>query len=190
LSSGRPGGGRGAAARSERLGRLAPGASGPAQPTADGSFSGGVFSDGGSDFGTSTTLPAAMLDGNMSTDWSNRYTKAATQTLPAVSSAHASDWVSVSWAVPRSVSGVTAFFTVDANDQLPAAIDVSYGNGSAWVSVSGERVSFATAPHAPTVITLDPVSTTKLRLDMTSASPGDPVTGNLAIAELQIPGVT
>jgi hypothetical protein len=43
---------------------------------------------------------------------------------------------------------------------------------------------------APSSITFEPVTTTKLKLDMTSAAPNDPVTGNLAIAELRIPGVT
>ena len=67
-------------------------------PTADASFSGGVFSGFGSDFGVSTTLPATMLDGDPSTFWSNRYTKVATQTLNDVSNAHPEDWVSVTWA--------------------------------------------------------------------------------------------
>ncbi|MBV9194729.1 MAG: hypothetical protein JO168_11345 [Solirubrobacterales bacterium] len=35
-----------------------------------------------------------------------------------------------------------------------------------------------------------PVTTTALRLEMTSAAPYDPTTGSLAISELHIPGVT
>jgi beta-galactosidase len=46
----------------------------------------------------------------------------------------------------------------------------------------------ATASGQPTVVTFDPVSTTRLRLDLTSAHPkaGD---GFLAISELEVPGV-
>ncbi len=160
-----------------------------AGPTADASFTGGVFPDGGSDFGTSTTLPAAMLDGNTASGgWSNRYSKAATQTLPAVTNAHPEDWVSVSWPGARRLDHVDAYFTTDANDHLPASITVSYWNGRDWVPATGQHVSFAAASNAPSAITFDPVTTTKIKLDMTSRSPGDPVTGNLMIAELTFPG--
>jgi ABC transporter len=54
--------------------------------------------------------------------------------------------------------------------------------GSSW--------PFANASNTPSTITFDPVTTTKLKPEMTSASPRDPVTGNLAISELRIPGVT
>jgi beta-galactosidase len=162
----------------------------PAKPTADASFSGGFFPVGGSDFGTSTTLPAAMLDGGTATFWSNRYRKDATQTLPAITNARRADWVSVSWAAPQRVGEIDPSFIADANDQLPASVTVSYWNGAAWVPVRGQQVSFASASNIPSKITFDPVSTTKLKLDMTSASPRDPVTGNLAISELKIPGVT
>jgi beta-galactosidase len=159
-------------------------------PAADASFSGGVFSDGGSDFGTSSTLPTAMLDGNPATFWSNRYSKGATQTLPEITNSHPSDWVSVSWGAPQRVDQIQALFVVDANDQLPTTITVSYWDGSSWKPVSDQSIAFAGSSGAPSSITFDPVATTKLKLDMTSASPGDPMTGNLAIAELRIPGVT
>jgi beta-galactosidase len=39
-----------------------------------------------------------MLDGTTTSGgWSNFYNKSATNTLPSVSKAHASEWVSVSW---------------------------------------------------------------------------------------------
>ncbi len=162
------------------------------QPTADASFTGGFFGIGnfGSDFGNSTTLPATMLDRDTTTFWSNRYSKVRTQTLPDVTNAHPSDWVSVSWAAAQQVSEIDARFIVDANDQLPASVTVSYWNGSDWVPVTGQNVSFAGTSNTPSTITFDPVTTTRLRLEMTSASPNDPVTGNLAISELGIPGVT
>ena len=56
------------------------------RPTADASYS-----------GAPDTVPAAMLDGDLTTGWSNYYNKAATANLRAVSVSHASDWVSVSW---------------------------------------------------------------------------------------------
>ncbi len=105
-------------------------ASGPEHAAADASFSGGVFADGGSDFGTSTTVPAAMLDGNTTSGgWSNRYGKGATQTLPEITNARPGDWVSVSWPAPQSFSELRPYFTVDANNQLPASVRVSYWNG-------------------------------------------------------------
>ena len=64
-----------------------------------------------------------------------------------------------------------------------------YWNGSGWAQVSNQQVAFATGSNAPSTITFDPVTTTALKLEMTSAAPYDPVTGNLAISELRIPGV-
>jgi beta-galactosidase len=164
-------------------------ASGPLHPTADASFSGGVFPPGGSDFGTSTTLPAAMLDGNTTSGgWSNQYSKDATQTLLPVTNSHPSDWVSVSWPDPQRFGRIDVFFTVDAHNQLPAAVAVSYWDGFAWVPVSDQHVRFASASDAPSTITFQPVSTTKIKLDMTSRSPNDATTGNLTITEIEIPG--
>jgi beta-galactosidase len=164
-------------------------ASGPAHPTADASFSGGVFSDGGSDFGTSTTVPAAMLDGiTTSGGWSNRYSKAATQTLPQITNSHPEDWVSIGWPDPQRFDRLNVYFTLDANNQLPATTRVTYWNGLSWVPVTGQRVMFASASNQPSTISFDPISTTRVKLDMTSRSPNDPVTGNLTISEIEIPG--
>ena len=180
----------GPAARQQQLPR-SPAAPAPSSmpPTADASFTGGVFSGFGSDFGVSTTLPANMLDGNVSTYWSNRYSKVATQTLNTVTAARPEDWVSVTWAPANQVSSLQASFITDANDELPAAVTVYYRNGDQWVPVSGQHVTFAGASNQPSTITFDPVATTALKLDMTSAAPYDPITGNLAISELSIPGV-
>jgi beta-galactosidase len=149
-----------------------------------------VFSGYGSDFGVSTTLPAAMLDGDPSTYWSNRYTKVATQTLNGVTNARPEDWVSAAWAPTKQVGSLQASFIVDANDELPGAVTVSYWTGTGWAPVSNQHVTFPGASNMPSTITFDPVTTTKLKLDMTSAAPYDPTTGNLAISDLQIPGVT
>ena len=54
--------------------------------------------------------------------------------------------------------------------------------------VSNAHVEPATASGQPTVITFDPVSTTRLRLDLTSAHPKAP-NGFVAISELEVPGV-
>jgi beta-galactosidase len=55
--------------------------------------------------------------------------------------------------------------------------------------VTGQQVNFAGASNAPSTITFGPVTTTALKLDMTSPAPYDPTTGNLAISELRIPGM-
>ncbi len=164
-------------------------ASGPEQPSADASFSGGVFNGDASDFGTSTTVPAALLDGTTSSGgWSNRYEKGPTQTLNAYTNAHAGDWVSVSWPKAQTFGELRPYFTVDAADQLPATVRVSYWDGRDWVPVRRQHVQFATSSDVPSSITFDPVSTTKVKLDMTSRSPGSPTTGNLTISELEVIG--
>jgi beta-galactosidase len=149
----------------------------PAGPTADASYS-----------GKPDTLPAAMIDGDQATAWSNYYLKQATALLPAFSLAHAREWVSVAWPGAQSVSSVRAAFTIDATRALPADIGVRYWDGSRWVPVSNPHVEPATVSGQPTVVTFDPISTTRLRLDLTSAHPkaGD---GFLAISELEVPGV-
>jgi beta-galactosidase len=158
-------------------------------PSADASFSGGVFSGYDSDFGVSNTLPAKMLDGDPSTYWSNRYSKVATQTLDDVTNARPRDWVSVTWAAAKQVASLQASFITDANDELPAAAVVYYWTGERWAPVSDQHVTFAGASNAPSTITFSPVTTTRLKLAMTSAAPYDSATGNLAISELRIPGV-
>ena len=164
-------------------------AGGPEHPTADASFSGGVFSGDNSDFGTSTAVPAALLDGTTTSGgWSNRYAKGPTQTLNEVTNARPGDWVSVSWPRPQTFGELRPYFTVDANDQLPATVQVSYWNGVGWVPVRHQHIEFAAGSDQPSSITFDPVSTTQVRLDMTSRSPGSPTTGNLTISELQVIG--
>lgn len=147
----------------------------PVTPSADASYS-----------GAPTTLPAAMLDGNTASGgWSNFYNKAATALLPAISSAHRSDWVSVSWPRSRRLDTVTAYFTIDAARALPASIEVTYWNGRAFVPVTNPRIRWATASNQPTTITFDPVRTKLIRLDLTSRSPNT-ANGFIQIAELQI----
>jgi beta-galactosidase len=149
-----------------------------------------VFSGFDSDFGVSTTLPATMLDGNPSTFWSNRYSKVQTQTLNAVTNARPADWVSVSWAPARQVGQLQPSFITDANDELPASVTVYYrDDNNDWVPVTHQQVTFAGTSNTPSTITFDPVTTTALKLDMSSRAPQDPTTGNLAISELKIPGV-
>ena len=160
------------------------------RPTADASFTGGFFSGYDSDFGVSTTLPATMLDGNPATYWSNRYSKVATQTLNTVTNARPGDWVSVIWTPPtlpaKRVDTLRPSFITDANDELPASVTVYYRNASGdWVPVTGQQVTFAGASNTPSTIIFDPVTTTGLKLEMTSAAPYDPTTGNLAISELR-----
>lgn len=163
-----------------RLG-IAPAASSVPQPqappaaaavTADASYS-----------GASSTILAAMLDGNGSTRWSNYYNKSATALLPAVSRAHASEWVSFSGLEGAPISSVQASFVIDSSHALPAAISVSYWNGTAFAPVRDARIQWATESGRPTRVTFTPVSTGRIRLDLTSRSPGT-TRGFLGITEV------
>jgi beta-galactosidase len=145
-----------------RPARLAPDPGpGPAvYPRADASYS-----------GAENTQPAAMLDGNPLTGWSNAFSKSATALLPAFNGARAEDWVSITWADEESVGSLSATFTVDATHSLPATVAVSYWDRDRWIPVPHPEVAWATASDTPTVITFTPVHTTSLRLEMTSAAP-------------------
>ncbi|HTU05227.1 MAG TPA: glycoside hydrolase family 2 TIM barrel-domain containing protein, partial [Trebonia sp.] len=141
-------------------------------PTADASFS-----------GQPDTLPAMMLDGDASTYWSNYYVAAQTANLLAVSVSDPSDWVSLSWTSAQRLSGLTADFVTGGALALPVSVTVSYWNSRELVTVSDVQVSWATASNQPTTIDFAPVTTTEIRLTMTSASPGTGG-GFLAISSL------
>ncbi|BBB01492.1 putative beta-galactosidase [Actinacidiphila reveromycinica] len=138
-----------------------PGPGAPGYPLADASYS-----------GAPTTLPAAMLDGDPDTGWSNAFTKAATGLLPAFDGARRSDWVSVAWERPRTVDTVSVHFTVDAAHSLPAEVVVSGWDGERWTPVPGQAVTWATGSDEPTLVTFPATRTARLRLDLTSAAPG------------------
>ena len=156
-----------------------PATAGPARtavPTADASYS-----------GAPDTVPAAMLDGNPSTGWSNFYQKSATATLNAVSVSRPGDWVSLSWPAPRDVNTVTASFTTSAALSLPKTITVDYRTGHGFRPVRNLHITWATTSNQPTILTFDPVRTDQLRLTMTSPAPGTSA-GFLRIAELTASG--
>jgi beta-galactosidase len=144
----------------------------PAVPTADASYS-----------GSPAELPANMLDGNPSTGWSNFYVKAATANLHAVSVSHADEWVSLTWSEAQTFSALVATFVISSTLSLPASVAVTYWNGRAFVPVANQRVTWATASGQPSSIAFDPVTTTQVRLEMTSSAPGT-AAGFLRIAEL------
>jgi beta-galactosidase len=146
----------------------------PSGPVADASFS-----------GAPATLPAMMLDGNMSTAWSNYYNKVATANVKAVSVSHPSDWVSVSWPEPQRFAEIQAFFTTGGPLARPASITVSYWDGRAFVPARNVQVTLATASNQATTVTFDPVTSREVRLTMTSPAPGT-ATGFLQITELQV----
>jgi beta-galactosidase len=148
----------------------------PGLPPVDASYS-----------GRPSTVPAMMLDGNLATGWSNFYDKAATALLPAFSLAHAREWVSRSWPDAQQLGQVTASFTLDPSRALPASIVVSYWDGTRYVPVANPHIDWATASNQPTTITFDPVTTTRIKLDMTSPFP-NASNGFLQIAELGASG--
>ncbi|WP_329133294.1 DUF4982 domain-containing protein [Streptomyces sp. NBC_01476] len=149
-----------------------PGPAAPVYPLADASYS-----------GATSSLPAAMLDGNPATGWSNAFKKSATALLPAFSGARPEDWVSVTWDTARNIGAVSVNFTVDATHSLPATVTVSFWDRDRWVPVKHPAITWATATDAPTVITFSPVHTASLRLDLTSAAP-DTAAGAQRISEL------
>jgi beta-galactosidase len=138
-----------------------PGTGAPAYPLADASYS-----------GASNTLPAAMLDGDPKTGWSNAFAKSATALLPAFNGARPSDWVSVTWDSPRTFGTAEISFTVDATHSLPVSVTASYWDGRKYVPVRHQTVAWATASGEPTVLTFDRLTASRLRLDLTSARPG------------------
>lgn len=111
----------------------------PTQPTADAGYSGGP-----------STVPAGMLDGTTTTGgWSTFYNKSATNVLPAVSVAHASEWVSVSWPNMQRLRSVVPYFTISANRTLPSSVRLSYWNGSGWTPVANQHTQLATTTTNP-----------------------------------------
>ncbi|MFG2374126.1 glycoside hydrolase family 2 TIM barrel-domain containing protein [Streptomyces sp. NPDC048504] len=147
----------------------------PNYPYADASYS-----------GRPDTLPAAMLDGDTATGWSNAFSKSATALLPAFSGAREEDWVSVDWGRGRSFDRVEVSFTVDATHSLPAAVAVAVWDGHRWVPVEGTAVAWATVSDAPTVVTFGAVRGTRVRLTLRSAHPGT-AQGAFRISKLEAP---
>ncbi|WP_069768753.1 glycoside hydrolase family 2 TIM barrel-domain containing protein [Streptomyces sp. LUP30] len=122
--------------------------------------------------GRADTLPAAMLDGDPATGWSNAFTKAATALLPAFAGARRTDWVSVDYGRARTFDRVELSFTVDSGHSLPASVEAEVWDGERYAPVTGAAVDWATASDAPTALTFAPVRGTKLRLTLTSSAPG------------------
>ncbi|MFJ6739555.1 glycoside hydrolase family 2 TIM barrel-domain containing protein [Streptomyces sp. NPDC091279] len=147
----------------------------PNYPHADASYS-----------GRTDTLPAAMLDDDPATGWSNGFAKQATALLPAFDGARAEDWVSVDFGRGRTVDRVEVSFTVDATHSLPSAVEVAVWNGHRFTPVTGAAVDWATASDAPSVVTFDAVRGSRLRLTLTSAHPGQAV-GAVRISRLEAP---
>ncbi|WP_329296132.1 glycoside hydrolase family 2 TIM barrel-domain containing protein [Streptomyces pseudovenezuelae] len=148
----------------------------PNYPVADASYS-----------GRPDTLPAAMLDGDPATGWSNAFSKAATALLPAFSGARAEDWVSVDHGRTRTFDRAEVSFTLSAAHSLPASVEAAVWDGTRYVPVEGVSVDWATASGEPTVITFEPVRGSRLRLTLTSAYPGE-TRGAVRITRLELPG--
>ncbi|MGW2719258.1 glycoside hydrolase family 2 TIM barrel-domain containing protein [Streptomyces sp. NPDC001492] len=148
----------------------------PNHPYADASYS-----------GRPDTLPAAMLDGDAATGWSNAFSKSATALLPAFNGAREEDWVSVDYGRARTFDRVEVSFTVDATHSLPASVEAAVWDGRRYVPVTGAAVDWATTSDAPTVLSFDAVRGSRLRLTLTSAHPGE-VLGAVRISKLEAPG--
>ncbi|MFH8496550.1 glycoside hydrolase family 2 TIM barrel-domain containing protein [Streptomyces coeruleorubidus] len=138
--------------------------------------------------GRPDTLPAAMLDGDPATGWSNGFHKQATALLPAFDGARTEDWVTVDHGRTRGFDRVDVSFTVDATHSLPAAVEVAVWDGRAWRAVEDTAIDWATASGTPTVITFKAVRGSRIRLTMTSRHP-DEARGALRISRLETPAV-
>ncbi|WSQ07273.1 DUF4982 domain-containing protein [Streptomyces sp. NBC_01231] len=136
--------------------------------------------------GRPDTLPAAMLDGDPATGWSNAFSKAATALLPAFGGARAEDWVSVDFGRTRTFDRAEVSFTLSETHSLPAAVGVEVWDGGAYVPVKGAVVDWATASDAPTVVTFDAVRGSRLRLTLNSAHPGE-ARGAVRVSRLEVP---
>jgi beta-galactosidase len=134
--------------------------------------------------GAENTPPAAMVDGNPATAWSDAYVQPATPLLPRISAARPADWVSLSWSPARQVSGLQAWFLSDAQHARPATLGVSAWDGTRWLPVTGVHVTWPTSATDPATIAFPAVRTTALRLTMTSSRPETP-SGFLGITELR-----
>ena len=144
-------------------------------PLADASYS-----------GRPDTLPAAMLDGDPATGWSNGFLKAATALLPVFDGARAEDWVSVDFGRTRTFDRVEVSFTVDATHTRPVSVAVEVWDGRRYVPVKGAAVEWAGTSDAPTVVTFEAARGSRLRLTLTSAHPGQAL-GAVRISKLEVP---
>jgi beta-galactosidase len=129
-----------------------------------------------------------LLDGVVATGgWSNFYSKSATALLPTISRSRGEDWVAVSWPAQQSVGQLRGYFTTNATRSLPSSVRVSYWDGGGWVPVRGLHTDWATISNAPSMISFEQVSTSSIRLEMTSPTPGTS-SGSMQIAELEAVG--
>jgi beta-galactosidase len=173
----------------------------PARPVPAGpTFTGGVTATPGQNLapaaepsasfsGTPQTVPAALNNGVLpeADGWSNQYFKQATALLPAYNFARPRDWVSLTWDAPQAVDTLVAYFRLAPGRTFPASVSVEYWNGRRFVRAAGQEVSRATESEQATTVTFEKVSTTAVRLVMTSAAPGTP-DGFVQISELQALG--
>jgi len=139
--------------------------------------------------GTPQTVPAALNNGIQpeTNGWSNRYIKAATALLPSYTLARPSDWVSLTWDTPQAVDTLVPYFVLAAGRALPAAVTVEYWDGTRFVPAAHQTTTMATESEQPTTVTFDKVSTTAIRLVITSAAPGTP-DGFAQVSELRALG--
>ncbi|KOU61790.1 beta-galactosidase [Streptomyces sp. MMG1533] len=136
--------------------------------------------------GRPDTLPAAMLDGDPATGWSNAFGKAATALLPAFNGARAEDWVCVDFGRTRTFDRVEVSFTLSTTHSLPASVAAEVWDGSAYVPVEGAAVAWATVSDEPTVVAFDAIRGSRLRLTLTSSYPGE-ARGAVRISRLEVP---
>ncbi|GAA1017914.1 glycosyl hydrolase family 43 [Acrocarpospora pleiomorpha] len=78
------------------------------------------------------------------------------------------EWIEYQWPTAQSIRRITTYWFDDNQGiDLPASCQVQYWNGSAYVNVPGQSAC-GVAANTANVTTFTPVSTTRLRLNITS----------------------
>ena len=137
--------------------------------------------------GSSRSYPNNMVDGDQNGVWTNAYNRSATALLPAVNASKPASSVEFYWDSVRVAEKISLYFTVDGSNAIPADFDVQYWDGENWVSASGQNVVKAEASNEETVLTFDPVVTTRVKVLMTNATPYSS-TGNMTISNAVVYG--
>jgi hypothetical protein len=79
-------------------------------------------------------------------------------------------WVQYDWSSPVSLSRASVYWFDDNQGiDLPASCQVQYWTGSAWATPPG-ATSCGVAANTFNTVTFTPVTTTRLRLNITSRS--------------------
>ncbi|MDR1152790.1 MAG: FIVAR domain-containing protein, partial [Bifidobacteriaceae bacterium] len=142
-------------------------------------------------------------NGNNAQTWTNLWSKTNTRTLINYSQSNPYDWLQFYWDGNKAMDQIEMTFdeaTQNASGTLPlgyptryieppAALDVTYWDGTAFVPVSGLTVTAPAAPGSGVwVMDFDPVFTSKIRVGMTNATPLSTTNGFIRVPRAVVRG--